>query len=174
MRTEQSEKIELRQVEEQDLEIFFEHQTDPEANMMAAFTAKNPHDKEAFTRHWKHILADEQIWIRTIIQAGQVAGYVLSYLQSGEREVSYWLGREYWGKGIAAAALAEYLQLFPQRPMSARAAQDNKASLRVLEKCGFRIIGQGRGFANGRGEEVDEYLLWLDQPQETGGKNCSV
>ncbi len=34
-------------------------------------------------------------------------------------------------------------------------------SLRVLEKCGFRIIGEDKGFANARGREVEEFLLEL-------------
>jgi RimJ/RimL family protein N-acetyltransferase len=154
-------EIQLRDVIETDLSIFFEQQLDPEANYMAAFTRKDPADKESFMAHWNKIMNDESILIKTILFEGKIAGSVLSYVQSGEREVSYWLGKEYWGKGIATHALTELLDLIEERPLYARAAKDNIASLRVLEKCGFKIIGEDKGFANARGEDIEEYILEL-------------
>jgi RimJ/RimL family protein N-acetyltransferase len=156
-----SPQIQLREVEEEDLPIFFEQQLNPEANHMAAFTRKDPSDKEAFETHWMKILADETIPIKTILFDGQVAGSILSYEQSGERQVSYWLGREYWGKGIATLALSLYLEDINQRPLYARAAKDNIGSIRVLEKCGFIISGYDRGFANARGAMIDEVIMML-------------
>ena len=97
--------IQLRDVEEGDLPYFFEFQLDPEANHMAAFTSKDPPDQDAFDAHGEKILADESIPIKTILLDGQVAGSVLSYVIGAEREVSYWIGREFWGKGIATRAL---------------------------------------------------------------------
>jgi hypothetical protein len=47
----------LRNVLSADLPIFFEYQLDQEANYMAAFTAKDPGDQEAFMAHWNRILA---------------------------------------------------------------------------------------------------------------------
>ena len=80
----------------------------------------------------------------------------------GRREVTYWIGREDWGRGIATRALQEFLQLEATRPLYAPAASDNAASIRVLTKCGFLIVGEGRGFAHGRNEETDEVVLRLD------------
>lgn len=65
----------------------------------------------------------------------------------------------HWGKGIATRALAAFLDLETRRPLEARVAQDNRASLRVLEKNGFSVVGTDRFFANARGEEIDEYVL---------------
>ncbi len=152
----------LRDVVEDDLPIFFEQQVDPEANYMAAFTAKDPANREAFTAHWNRILADATVIIETIVFDGQVAGSVLSYEDDGKLEVSYWLGKEYWGKGLATRALAEFLARGNKtRPIYARVAKDNLGSRRVLEKCGFTIIGEARGFANARGQEIEELLLEL-------------
>ncbi len=155
----------LRDVAEDDLPIFFEQQLDPDANYMAAFTATDPTNREAFTGHWNRILADATVIIRTLVVDGQVVGYVLSYEQSGKPEVSYWIGKEYWGQGIATQALRAFLaQANRTRPIYARVAKDNAGSLRVLEKCGFTIAGQARGFANARGEEIEEWLLELTVP----------
>jgi len=40
-------------------------------------------------------------------------------------------------------------------------AKDNIASVRVLEKCGFVISGYDQGFANARGEEIEEVIMIL-------------
>jgi RimJ/RimL family protein N-acetyltransferase len=154
-------EIQLREVIDDDLPIFFEQQLDPAANYMAAFTAKDPTDREAFMAHWARILGDEANINRTILYNGQVAGHVASFEQFGEREVTYWIGKAYWGRGIATDALAELLEEVKIRPVYARAVKDNIASLRVLEKCGFAIVGEDKGFANARGEEVEEYILLL-------------
>jgi len=154
----------LRDVVNDDLSIFFENQLDHEANYMAAFTAKDPTNQEAFTAHWHKILANETNIIRTIIFNEQVAGSVSSYEDEGRPEVTYWLGKEYWGKGIATRALKEFLASHNTiRPIYARVAKDNPGSRRVLEKCGFTVIGESKGFANARGQEIEELLLELGE-----------
>jgi RimJ/RimL family protein N-acetyltransferase/ADP-ribose pyrophosphatase YjhB (NUDIX family) len=152
----------LREVTEGDLPTFFDQQLDSDANHMAAFTAKDPADRNAFTARWTKILGDETITKRTILLGNQVAGHVLSFEHFGKPEVSYWIGKEYWGKRLATKALFEFLGHVETRPLFARAAKDNIASIRVLEKCGFKIFREDKGFSNARGEDVEEYLLKLD------------
>jgi len=154
----------LRDVTEEDLPIFFEQQRDPDANTMAAFTGKDPADREAFTAHWARILADETVTIKTILFEGHVAGHIASYQDQefGKPEVTYWIGKEYWGRGIATNALSQFLGHAKVRPIYGRAAKDNLASIRVLEKCGFAKIGEAREFANARGEEIEEVILELE------------
>jgi RimJ/RimL family protein N-acetyltransferase len=155
-----SNELLLRNVVNDDLPIFFEHQLDQEANTMAAFTAKDPTDQEAFMAHWHRILTNKTVILQTILFNGHVAGSVSSYVEEGKPEVTYWLGKEYWGKGIATWALAEFLtQHNKTRPIYARVAKDNPGSRRVLEKCGFTIIGESKGFANARGQAIEELLL---------------
>lgn len=154
----------LRDVKDSDLSIFFMQQVDQKSNYMAAFTAKDPADRGTFWAHWQKIMTDATILIQTIICCGQVAGYVLSYENESKPEVSYWLGEEYWGKGIASWALAEFLKHNNlTRPIYARVAKDNLGSRRVLEKCGFELLNTSTGFANARGCEIEELLLSLSQ-----------
>lgn len=154
--------IMLREVTADDLPIFFEQQRDPEANHMAAFTARNPNDRDAFVTHWAKIQADPTTTNRTIVADGQVAGNIASFIAGGKPEVCYWLGKSFWGQGIATQALRAFLSIIIERPLYAAVAKDNNGSLHVLEKCGFVIIGEGRGFANARGAEIEEYHLKLD------------
>jgi RimJ/RimL family protein N-acetyltransferase len=152
----------LRDVVEDDLPIFFTQQLDPDANNMAAFTARDPGDRQAFNAHWCRMLSDSTITVKTITLDEKVVGSVLSYEEGGRPEVSYWLGKEYWGKGLATQALTEFLTHLNQtRPIFARVATDNLGSRRVLEKCGFRVIGEAVSYANARGEEIEELLLEL-------------
>jgi len=154
--------ITLRDVQPSDLPIFFEQQRDPLAVHMAAFTAKEPANRAAFDAFWARISANPTVTIRTIDFEGQVAGSVLKYDDEGHPEVSYWLGREFWGKGIATHALQQFLQVVTARPIYARAASDNFGSIRVLEKCGFRLVSENSGFANARGGEIPEVLMVLN------------
>jgi RimJ/RimL family protein N-acetyltransferase len=151
----------LREVSEDDLPILFEQQLDPDANRMAAFVSKDPADKTAFVAHWRKLLANPAIVKNAILLDGRLAGSVASYPQDGRREVTYWLGKEFWGRGLATQALAEFIRRTAERPLGARVAKDNIASLRVLEKCGFVIRGEDKGFANARGEEIEEWILEL-------------
>jgi RimJ/RimL family protein N-acetyltransferase len=150
----------LRDVTEADLPIFFEHQMDPDATRMAAFPAR---DREAFMTHWIRILADETITKKTILFDGQVAGNIVCFGQPAEREVGYWLGKEFWGKGIATRALLEFLRLVKTRPLYAHVAKHNTGSIRVLEKCGFKVIGEDRVLSNPPDEEIEELILKLEQ-----------
>jgi RimJ/RimL family protein N-acetyltransferase len=152
----------LRDVVEDDLPLFFDFQLDPDANFMAAFTARDPTNREAFIAHWNRILVEPTTINQTILCDGLVVGSVASYEESGKPEVTYWIGRAHWGKGIATRALTAFLaQVNTTRPIFARVAKDNLGSRKVLEKCGFQVIGEMKGFANARGEEIEELLLQL-------------
>lgn len=125
----------LREVVDDDLPVFFENQRDAEGSRMVGFT---PRDQEAFDAHWEKIRRDPGNVIKTILYDGRVAGNVLSFDRDGRREVGYWLGRDFWGKRIATRALSEFLRHERTRPLYGVVATHNLASLRVLEKCGFR------------------------------------
>ncbi|QFZ20049.1 GNAT family N-acetyltransferase [Saccharothrix syringae] len=155
--------VELRAVTESDVLAFFEHQRDPEAVRMAAFVSGDPDDRAAYLVRWARMLADESVVTRTVVFDGEVVGHLGRFTQFGEPEVTYWIAREHWGKGLATAALGLYLASDPVRPLYARAAVDNVGSLRVLAKCGFVAVGEDRGFAEGRGEDVEEFILRLDR-----------
>ena len=150
--------VRLRAVQDSDLPIFFEHQRDPEAIRMAAFPGR---EWDAFLAHWTKIRADPSDLLQTILADGQVAGNIGSWEEEGERAVGYWLGREYWGRGIATQALAAFLRQVPTRPLYARVVQHNVASRRVLEKCGFTVCGEGQWFANAGDEPHTELILIL-------------
>jgi RimJ/RimL family protein N-acetyltransferase len=140
-RSARREDVLLRDVADGDLPVFFEHQRDPVANRVAEFQARG---REAFAAHWAKILADENVTKKTVLFDGRVAGNVVSFERDGEREVGYWIEREYWGKGVATEALSRFLgQVEVRRPLYAAVAKRNVASVRVLEKCGFSAAGEG-------------------------------
>ena len=90
-----------------------------------------------------------------------MAGHVASFERAGATEITYWIGREHWGRGVATRAVRLFLADVPARPLHARAARDNVASIRVLEKCGFAVTGVERSFASARDQVVEELLLEL-------------
>ena len=153
--------VSLREIADEDLPIFFEQMTNPAACHMAAFTCKDPRDHAAFLGWFTRVRGDPQIVACTVVCEGVVVGQVLSCPREDRREICYWFGQAYWGRGVATAAVAAYLKRVSGRPIYARAARDNMASIRVLEKCGFLLEGRDRGFANARGEEIDEVVMVL-------------
>jgi len=154
----------LRDAIPEDLPLFFRRELDSAPEGTAAYTAGEPVDWQVFDGHWQLIRADPSVIIKTIVFHGQVAGSVMSYEESGQVEVSYCLGEEFRGQGIATRALQEFLaRVNTKRPIYACAGADNAASLRVLRKCGFAMDSRGNGFAHARQHESDEILLVLEQ-----------
>ena len=156
------EKVVLRDVINEDLEIFFINHQDMEANYMAAFVAKDPTDRQAFNTHWKKLFKDPDIINKTVLYKDKVAGVIAKFVMFGDNEITYWIGRDYWGKGIATEALKIFLTDYKERPLHARAAHDNNGSIRVLEKNGFKKVGKDKGFANARQKEIEEFIFRLD------------
>jgi RimJ/RimL family protein N-acetyltransferase len=132
-------RVSLREVRPGDLPILFEHQNDPEGARMAAFKSR---DRDAFMAHWARIMANPACAVRVILADGSVAGNIGAWTDGTERSVGYWIGREFWGRGIASAALALFLQNEATRPLTARVAKLNPASIRVLRKAGFTPAGE--------------------------------
>jgi len=148
----------LRDVVDDDLDALYEQQRDPEATRMALFPAR---DREAFYAHWQRVLADDVVTKKTIVHDGEVAGNVLCWEQDGRRLVGYWLGREFWGKGLATRALAELVDVVTARPLHAWVAVSNVGSVRVLEKCGFVVVGSRAEVDETLGERIEELLFEL-------------
>jgi RimJ/RimL family protein N-acetyltransferase len=167
-------EVNLRAVEAADLELFFEWLRDPESRRMAAFGAENPDDRAGFMARWTENVKNPENTMRTVERDGRAVGFISSFTApwSGKLEVSYWIAREFWGRGIATVALKEFLAIMTTRPVHAQAATDNAGSLRVLEKCGFKVIGGARSFTPVRGEEVEEFVLALGDAG--GGKGCGA
>jgi RimJ/RimL family protein N-acetyltransferase len=143
------ETLKIRPVTASDLPIFYLHQADKEAAKMAAFPSR---DEENFYLHWYKIMADVDNILRTVEVDGAVAGNVVSFMMDGVREVGYWIGREFWGRGIATAAVAAFLEEVKTRPLYAHVAKTNPGSMRVLEKCGFSL----------QSEDATEVIYRLD------------
>jgi [ribosomal protein S5]-alanine N-acetyltransferase len=154
-----------------DLDTFFQFQLDKEANYLAAFTAKDPNDKTAYIEKYSKFLTDPTINMRTIIVDDTIVGSVAKFVVKDEAGITYWIDRNFWGRGIATAALKYFLKIEQTRPIYAHTAFDNYGSQKVLEKCGFVKIGKDKGFANARQAEIEEYIYMLSQ---SGNSNTGL
>ncbi|WP_255115617.1 GNAT family N-acetyltransferase [Streptomyces sudanensis] len=150
----------LRPVTTGDFDYLFTLMQDPRARRMAAFVSERSGDRAAFEAHWARVLASGNV-NRIVLLDGAPAGHTAVYGPPGGREVTYWIDRAHWGRGVGTAALTALLDLVLERPLHARAAADNAGSIRVLRRCGFEITGHDRGWAHARGAETDEVLLTL-------------
>ncbi len=161
-------QVSLRNVKESDLPTFFVQQLDPEATRMTAFPSR---DRDSFMAHWAKSMDDETTALQTIMFDGRVVGNIVCWEQSGEQAVGYWIGREYWGKGIASEALSQFPGHVEFRPLVAHVAKHNIASLRVLQKCGFTISGENK-FPSANDDSDEEYILTLETSEGMANR-CS-
>lgn len=148
----------LRNVEPADLPALCEHQLDPESNRMAV---ANPRDVEAFHAHWTKVINDPSVVAKAILADGEMVGYVSCFNIEEKKFVGYWIARPHWGRGIASRAMALLLEQVTTRPLHARIAKSNAASLRVLKKCGFQITGYEQTPATERYPACEEAILIL-------------
>ena len=155
--------IQLRPTTVADLDTLFEFQRDEEGGFMAAFMPEDPTDKTAYLTKYTKLLSDPTINSQTILIENTIVGSVGSFLRDGEREITYWIDKKYWGKGIATNALKTLVAMETFRPLFGFIAFDNVGSRRVLEKCGFQKIGTTRGYANARKAEIEEFIYKLSQ-----------
>ncbi len=145
-----------------DFERLFVFQSDMDGIQMAAFMPPNPLGKEAFLEKWINILQRTDVNMQTIYADGIIVGSIGKYDIEGDAQITYWLDKAFWGKGIATEALTMFLAFEKQRPMFGSTAFDNIGSQRVLEKCGFVKIRSEIGFAAARNKDIVEFIYRLD------------
>ncbi len=159
--TDHNPNIQLRSTVIPDLEILFEFQLDKEGGYLAAFMPENPADKTAYLAKHTKLLNDPAVNSQTILLDKVIAGSIAKFVMEGDAEITYWIDKKFWGKGIATDALRKFLEIETTRPLFGRVAFDNFGSQKVLEKCGFVKIGSDRGFANARQTEIEEFIYRL-------------
>lgn len=154
--------ITLRKSIASDLELFYQNQADEEANFMAAFTSKDPYNKEAYIKKWTRLMTDSTVHMQTILLENKAVGCVVKFVMGGDADITYALDKQHWGKGITTEAVKQFLEIERTRPLYGRVANDNYGSQKILEKTGFKRIGTNTDFANARGTEIEEYIYRLD------------
>jgi ribosomal-protein-alanine N-acetyltransferase len=152
----------LKDMTEDDLPSLFDIQLDQAGQQMAAFTAESDSDRLAYLAKWRAIIADDVITKKTVLVDGEIVGSVSAFEFEGELEVTYWIRRDHWGRGLATGALAGLLAEVTDRPVFGRTAVDNVASQRVLEHNGFVPVAEGSAYAAARQQEVKERIFRLD------------
>lgn len=153
--------LQLRPTQFSDLDVLFQFQLDKEGGYLAAFMPKDHADKAAYKAKYTKLLSDPTVNNQTILMDNRIVGSIAKFVMEGDTEITYWIDRNYWGKGIATKALKLFLDLEKARPVFGRIAFDNVGSQKVLEKCGFVKIGSDKGFAHARQAEIEEYIYEL-------------
>lgn len=157
-RSELAARLRLRNIERNDLPLLYEFQLDPEANQLAL---THPRSAEDFDGHWEGILRDSSVVVRAIEVGDALAGYISCFKSDGQDAIGYWIGKEFWRQGVATQAMKLLLLEVSIRPLHARVAVSNVASLRVLQKSGFREVRREWSPASERYVECEEAILEL-------------
>ncbi|WP_396667808.1 GNAT family N-acetyltransferase [Microbacterium sp. R86528] len=153
--------IDLRELGDDDLDAIFEMMRDSAAVELAAFTASDPDDRTRFDEWIARERGNPDVSMHVVTEDGGFAGTAATFMADGDREVTYWIARHAWGRGVATAALQLLVSREATRPLFARAASHNLASIAVLEKCGFTEVTRNVDFAPGLGRQVEEIVFTL-------------
>ena len=153
--------VTLRATRDGDLDALFAFEQDEAAVRMAAFTAPDPSDRATFDAHWRRLLADPSVDARTVRADGEIVGSVARWYEDGAAEITTWIGPAQWNRHIATRAMRLFLDTLGERPVRARVAADNAASIAVLENLGFEQVGTAVSYANARGTEIEERIYRL-------------
>lgn len=155
-------KISIRKSIVSDLHVFYQNQVDDEANFMAAFTPKDPYNKEVYIEKWTKLMTDRSVNMQSIIVNEKVIGCVIKFVIGEEADITYALDKSFWSKGITSEAVNLFIQIEKTRPLYRRTAFDNIRSQRILEKNGFSQVSTNTDFANARNKEIKEFIYRLD------------
>lgn len=158
--SESNTEVRIRPVASEDLPTLFEFQLDTESNQMA-FT--HPRSADDFDAHWSKILNDPSVVARAIVADASLAGCISCFTCDGTDSIGYWIGKQFWGRGIATRALTLLLEEVRSRPLHSRVAVSNIASIRVLENCGFHEVRREWSPATERYVECEEIVMGLSE-----------
>jgi len=140
-------------------------------NVARNLTERFPHPyTDAAAENWFSMLEATPEPTHWAIDVGaQAVGGIGCIVGKGIRAKSaafgYWLGEEFWGRGIMTAAVQHVAPYALERYKLVRLESPvfawNPASMRVLEKCGFTREGVHRSAVLKDGEIIDEVLYAL-------------
>lgn len=151
----------MRDLDDDDLDAVFEMMRDRASVELAAFTAENPDDRDAFDEWVGRQRESPAVTMHVVTEDGGFAGTIAAFTVDGDREVTYWIARHAQGRGVATTALQLLVSREAERPLYARAAAPNAPSIAVLEKVGFTEVDRATAFAPGVGALVEEIVFTL-------------
>ncbi|MRH28295.1 GNAT family N-acetyltransferase [Microbacterium sp. SYP-A9085] len=153
--------IELRDLQDDDLDAVFEMLRDPGAVAMAAFTRADTTNRDSFDEWIAARRRAPEVSLHVVTERGGFAGIAGAFTVDGDREVTCWIARNAWGRGVGTEALRLLLSREPTRPLFARVAAHNTAAIAVLGKNGFTELSRGDAYAPGLGRDVEEVVYAL-------------
>lgn len=153
--------IDLRALDDDDLDAVYTMLTDAEAVKMAAFTAPDAADRASFDEWIARERTSPDVSLHVVTERGGFAGIVAAFTVGSDREVTCWLARHAWGRGVGAEALRLLVSREPARPLFARAAAGDERFISLLRRLGFAEISRSVQYAPGVDGEVEEVVFAL-------------
>jgi RimJ/RimL family protein N-acetyltransferase len=119
------------------------------------------------------IVPKELAWIVQHAGSGEMLGVagLTPHADTGNMELGYWLGREFWGQGFATEAANLVLDYAFGTGLASEVTAgyfaDNLRSARVLRKLGFQFAGESLRLCLAEGRELRHYDMLLTREMRT-------
>ena len=157
--------MELRRLKKSDYKTLAEQANNPKIAENLTDMFPHPYTEEDAKKFLEESADNSEY--RAITYENKFAG-VISATKGGKNEeheagLGYWLGEEFWGKGIMTKAVSEFVdEYLKENPdiirLQAKVYPHNLGSARVLEKTGFKYEGTRRTGTKQRGRYLDELV----------------
>jgi RimJ/RimL family protein N-acetyltransferase len=157
----------LRALREEDLPTLARHADNPSVSAYLRDRFPYPYTLQDAQRFWEYVSSTREECVAAITLGDEVVGTIgLQFRSDVERcsaELGYWIGEQFWRRGLASAAIRGFtswaMPRFELTRIYAEVFAANPASARVLQRAGFARIGVLRKAAIKRGVHHD-YILF--------------
>lgn len=156
-----------------DLPSMAKHANNPKIENNLSDGFPHPYTVEDGKKFLKMFMEDSSQLILCIDVNGEAAGSIGIHprkdIYHKNAEIGYWLGEPFWEQGIISRAVPQMVTLgfktFDIERIYAPVFGRNKASQRVLQKCGFEIEGEFKDTVFKNGQFEDEVVLAIRRTQ---------
>lgn len=168
----------LRSYRDDDVEALSRHASNPNVTRFLRDHFPQPYTRSDAEAWIRHVRERDPETIFAIATAGELIGNVGLYPQDDvyrlSAELGYWLGEDHWGRGIASGAVKAICEVAFSRSdmvrIYASVFENNVASCRVLEKCGFTLEGVHRKAVIKAGKIIGEKMYSLLREEWQAGR----
>jgi ribosomal-protein-alanine N-acetyltransferase len=157
--------ITLRKFVASDIDLLVSFLNNPEVTQYITGAIPQPYTKN--DAHWWIENSAKSDYIKAIECKGAFVGCISATIGDFEynrsAELGYWVARDLWNTGIATAAVKEFSNILFETTHIVRlfvsVVSSNGASIRVLEKNGYKLDGILNHASCKDGQYFNEHLL---------------
>ena len=153
-----------------DIENFYYYIKHPEVEKLVLDVPSNLDAAKRELAYWRGMYYSRQTFFWAVVDSRSdrmigTAGFNFLNFTHAKTEISYELSYQYWGQGIATKIARKFVELtfnyFKLNRIAGIVEIENPASMKVLEKAGFKYEGYMKEYVKIRNEYTDSKMFGM-------------